>query len=54
MSRGGWGQETDPRVTGVTVCGEDNDEDELFYSALSRNKGESMNGTTNGPRFGVP
>jgi hypothetical protein len=52
MSRGGWGR--DPRVMGVTVCGGDSDGGELFYSALSRNMGEGMNDTTNGPRFGVP
>jgi len=51
MPRGGVGQEADPRVT---VCGEDSDEDELFYSALSRNEGEGVNGSTDGPRFGVP
>ena len=51
---GGRGQEADPRVPGVAVCGEDSDEDELFHSALSRNKGEDMSGTTNGTRFGVP
>jgi hypothetical protein len=50
----GRGQEADPRITCVTVCGEKSDEGELFYSALSRNKDEGMSGTTNGPRFGVP
>jgi hypothetical protein len=54
MSRGGGAQEADPRVTGVTVCGEDGDDGGLFYSALSGNKFEGMNGATNGPRFGVP
>jgi hypothetical protein len=52
--RGGRVQEADPHVTGVTVCGEDSDEGELFYSALSSNKGKCMNGTTNDPRFGAP
>jgi len=54
MSRGGVGQEANPRVTGVTVCGEDSDEEELFYSTLSRNKGEGRNDKTKGPRFACP
>jgi hypothetical protein len=49
ISSDGRSREANLRVTGLTVCGEDGDEGELFHSALSRNKGEGMNGTKTRP-----